>query len=114
VAREKVHSQITDESQSALRRYQRLIVGSTRLGYTLKYDLIVAIGSLAPGALGLWLRQTLYRRLLMRAGRGVFFGAGVPCDTPARWRSAIMWSWPMAVCWTRAAIPIAAYAWATT
>jgi acetyltransferase-like isoleucine patch superfamily enzyme len=84
VAREKMHSQITDESQSALRRYQRLIVGSTRLGYTLKYELIVAIGSVAPGALGLWLRQKLYRRLLMRAGRGVFFGAGVILRHPCK------------------------------
>ncbi len=84
MAREKVHSQITDESQSALRRYQRLIVGSTRLGYTLKYELFVALGSLAPGALGLWLRHKLYRRLLMRAGRGVWFGAGVTLRHPCK------------------------------
>ncbi len=79
-----MHSQITDESRSVLRRYQRLIVGSTELGYTIKHELIVAIGSLAPGALGLWLRQKLYRRLLLEAGRGVFFGAGVVLRHPCK------------------------------
>ncbi len=84
MAREKMHSQITDESRSALRRYQRLIVGSNQLGYTIKYELCMAIGGLAPGALGLWLRQKLYRHLLMEAGRGVYFGAGVILRHPCK------------------------------
>lgn len=84
MGREKMHSQITDESRSTLHRYQRLIVGSNRLGYTLKYELIMAIGGLAPGALGLWLRHKLYRRLLLRSGRGVFFGAGVILRHPSK------------------------------
>lgn len=80
----KVYAQITDESQSALRRYQRIVVGSTSLFCTLKYELIVSIGRSLPGALGLWFRKKLYRRLFQHIGRGVVFGAGVTLRHPCK------------------------------
>ena len=61
---EKVHGQITDESQSALRRYQSIVVGSTRLMYTIKYEVITGLLGNCPGAAGLWLREKLFPKLL--------------------------------------------------
>lgn len=72
-----LRGRIHNPSRSALRRYQDLVVGSDRLAYTLKYELITTIGWLLPGAAGLWFRARSYRALFKRAAGGAMFGAGV-------------------------------------
>lgn len=72
-----MQSQATNERHSLLKRYQRLVVGSTSLSYTVKYELILGLGALLPGALGLWFRKVAYRFLFRHVGRGVVFGAGL-------------------------------------
>jgi acetyltransferase-like isoleucine patch superfamily enzyme len=79
-----LRERIGDETRSALRRYQDLIVGSTSLGYTLKYELVTALGGMLPGAAGLWFRARFYRSLFKRAGSRSVFGAGVTVRHPCR------------------------------
>ena len=79
-----VHDQISDESQSALRRYQKVIVGSDSLFYTLKYELVTSLFGNFPGALGLWLRRKFYRGLFREAGRGTVIGKGTIIHHPQK------------------------------
>ena len=80
----KVLDRVTGASRSALRRYQDLVVGSTSLSYTLKYELVTAAGGLLPGAAGLWFRARLYRGLFKHGGEGAIFGAGVTLRSACR------------------------------
>lgn len=77
MAAQKLHRAITDESQSALRRYQMLAVGSTRFWELLKYELVVMLTSWLPGALGFWLRKKCYPLLLGACGKNPVFGQHV-------------------------------------
>jgi len=80
----KVRDQITDPTTSALRRYQRVIIGSGSLSQTLKFEMICWLSSILPGALGLWARPRLYRRLFKRVGRGTVFGANCAIRHPGK------------------------------
>jgi acetyltransferase-like isoleucine patch superfamily enzyme len=71
----KTHAQVTNESKSAIKRYQSVVVGSSDLGFTLKYELITGLFGGFPGALGLGLRRKLYKALFQKIGRGVLFGS---------------------------------------
>jgi acetyltransferase-like isoleucine patch superfamily enzyme len=79
-----LRDRIGDETGSALRRYQDVIVGSTSLGYTLKYELVTALGGMLPGAAGLAFRARFYRSLFKRIGSRAMFGAGVTLRHPCR------------------------------
>ena len=83
---QKVHGQITDESRSALRRYQAIVVGSSSLGFTLKYELITGFLGGCPGALGLFLRKCLYPILLRESFGSFVIGAGVTLCHPKKIR----------------------------
>jgi acetyltransferase-like isoleucine patch superfamily enzyme len=82
--KQKVHSQITDETQSGLRRYQQIIVGSKSLAFTIKYEIISSIFGSFPGALGLLLRGRLYKLLLKQIGRGAVIGEGIAVHHPQK------------------------------
>lgn len=81
---DKVISQITDGSDSALRSYQNIVVGSHSLWVTFKYEAVNAICKFLPGAVGLLARKRLYPRLLCRSGRGSVFGHYVTLRHPCR------------------------------
>lgn len=81
---ERAHSRITDERKSALRRYQELVVGSNRLTFTIKYDLILLLCSALPGALGLLSRKMLYPLLFKAVGAGSLFGANLVIRHPGK------------------------------
>ncbi|MEM7359443.1 MAG: hypothetical protein AAF431_10110 [Pseudomonadota bacterium] len=72
-----LHEQLTDQSKSAMQRYQDLALGSNSLWYLIKFELIMLFASWVPGALGLFLRKLLYPRILGSVGRNVVFGQGV-------------------------------------
>ena len=57
---QKVQALVTDESQSAFRRYLDLVVGTRSIWYLIKYEAITALLGGLPGALGLWLRKKFY------------------------------------------------------
>jgi acetyltransferase-like isoleucine patch superfamily enzyme len=80
----KVHPQITDPGTSALRRYQRIVVGSYDLWTTVKFEIISGLGILLPGALGLWVRKHLYPSIFKRMGRGTVIGAQVIVRHPGK------------------------------
>ena len=82
---EKVQGQITDASRSALSRYQAIVVGSTGLGYTFKYELITGFFGRWPGAMGLALRKKLYP-MLLGDSKGAIFGADVTLRHPKKIR----------------------------
>lgn len=80
----KVQRQVTDQNTSGLRRYQRVVVGSSSLWYTVKYEIVCSLGNFLPGALGLWARQRLYRCIFKRIGRGTVFGSSLFIRHPGR------------------------------
>ena len=81
---QKTHHQVTDESESALRRYQNVIVGSASLGATLKYEVLTSLLGGFPGAAGLWLRKRFYRSLLRSMGAGTVIGVHVRLRHPSK------------------------------
>ncbi|MGA7671552.1 MAG: acyltransferase [Nitrolancea sp.] len=80
----KTHAEMTDTSRSPLRRYQQIVVGSTSLGYTIKYEVLTGLLGGMPGAIGLLLRSKLYPPLFKSVGRGVVFGKDVTLRHPSK------------------------------
>ncbi len=72
-----LHEQLTDSNKSAFGRYQDLALGTNRIWYLVKYELIVLFCSWVPGALGLVLRKFLYPFIIGSVGRNVVFGQGI-------------------------------------
>jgi acetyltransferase-like isoleucine patch superfamily enzyme len=68
---------VTDESTSAVRRYQNIALGSTSLWALFKYELITLVFGSLPGALGMALRGVFYPLILGAVGRGVVFGRNI-------------------------------------
>lgn len=73
-----------DGSRSPLRRYQRVVVGSDHLWYTLKFEVLTCLLSSFPGALGLALRAKLWPTLFAHVGRGTVFGRNVSLSHPRK------------------------------
>lgn len=86
VAYQKVHGRITDESLSPLRRYQEIVVGSRRIGFTVGFELLTGMLGSVPGAAGLFLRKSLYPLLLGEIAGPAVFGVGVTLCHPRRIR----------------------------
>ena len=81
-----IQDALQDRRQSALGKYQELVVGSRSLGRLLLYEFVVTSTSWVPGALGLVLRKLAYPWLLGASGRNVTFGLGVVLRHPAKIR----------------------------
>ncbi len=75
---------ISSVSGSAFDKYRQLIIGDKSIGFLIKYELIMLFTSGVPGALGLFLRKTLYPKLLGSCGRGVVFGTNVVLRHPKK------------------------------
>lgn len=69
---------------SPLRTYQRVAVGSPRLGALLRYEALMLLVNDLPGLPGFWLRSKLYRLLFRRLGRGVALGRGLVLRQPGK------------------------------
>ena len=78
----KTHAAVTSRD-SALSRYQDVVVGKKGFGATLYFEWCVWL-ALVPGALGLLLRKWFWPRLFNSCGRGVVFGANVILRHPHR------------------------------
>jgi acetyltransferase-like isoleucine patch superfamily enzyme len=72
--------------QSAVSKYQDLVVGSRSLLQLVLYELVVLFTSWVPGALGLVLRRITYPWLLGSVGHNVTFGHGVVLRHPGKIR----------------------------
>ena len=73
---------LTGSSDSSLTKYRETVVGSSSFLFLLRFELTLLLASPWPGAVGLALRKTLYRRLLGRCGPGAVFGQGVQLRHP--------------------------------
>ncbi len=80
----KTHVEVTDASRSPLLRYQQIVVGSTGLGHTIKYEFLTGLLGGMPGAIGLFLRGKLYPSLFRSVGRGVIFGKDLTLRHPSK------------------------------
>jgi acetyltransferase-like isoleucine patch superfamily enzyme len=83
---EGAQEQLFDQRRSARQKYAALVVGKPGLGALVKYELVTLASQWVPGALGLALRQRLYRWLLGACGRGVVFGQNVVLRHPHKIR----------------------------
>ncbi len=72
------------QSESAVQKYARLVIGEYALLPLLKYELITSLLGWVPGALGLALRKIFYPLLFDNIGKGVVFGTNVTIRNAAR------------------------------
>jgi len=82
----RIQKVMLDGQDSRLRKYAQLVVGSHRLIDLLKYELAALCASWVPGGLGLVLRGILYRLILGKVGKNVFFGRNVTLRHPGKIR----------------------------
>ena len=81
-AAKKTHAAVTS-SDSALQRYQDVIVGQRSFTRTLYFEFCSWL-ALVPGALGILLRKWFWRRLFGSCGNNVMFGSNVLLRHPHR------------------------------
>lgn len=79
---EKTQAAIT-ESGSALKKYQKVIVGSLSFGKLIHYEWCLLLGAF-PGALGMILRKIFWPKMFGSCGKGVLFGGNVVIRHPGR------------------------------
>lgn len=82
----EIRKMMKDTEGSALKKYMALTVGRPSLLALLKYELLLGLFGSLPGALGLVLRQKLYRHMFASCGRKVVFGRNVTIRHPHRIR----------------------------
>jgi acetyltransferase-like isoleucine patch superfamily enzyme len=82
----EIQKALAAPGQSALRKYQALVVGSRSWGRLMLYEAVITLTAWVPGALGLVLRRIAYPWLLGACGRNVTFGQGVVLRHPAKIR----------------------------
>jgi acetyltransferase-like isoleucine patch superfamily enzyme len=80
----EVRRMMKDTGGSALKKYMAFTVGKRSLFALIKYELIFGLFDAIPGALGLLLRQKLYRHMFASCGRKVVFGRNVTIRHPHR------------------------------
>jgi acetyltransferase-like isoleucine patch superfamily enzyme len=84
----RVQDDLARAGVSAREKYSALIVGRSGWGALVKYECIVMLSQSMPGALGLFLRKSLYPLLLGSCGRNVVFGQNVVLRHPHKIRIA--------------------------
>jgi acetyltransferase-like isoleucine patch superfamily enzyme len=82
----RAQEQLFDTKRSAREKYAALVVGRPGWGPLLMYELVVLLSQHVPGALGFYLRKSLYPALLGACGRNVIFGQNVVLRHPHKIR----------------------------
>ena len=80
----KIQDSVTGYKKSKIARYQELVLGSDKIWYLIKYELIILFFSGMPGALGIFLRSKFLPKLLGSCGRGVVFGRNIVFRHPQK------------------------------
>ncbi len=80
----EIRRMMKDEQGSAVKKYMWLTVGRLSWLALIKYELLTGLLGALPGALGLVLRQKLYRHMFAGCGRKVVFGRNVTIRHPHR------------------------------
>jgi acetyltransferase-like isoleucine patch superfamily enzyme len=82
----RAQDQIFDRSRSAREKYVDLVVGQPGWGALAWHEFVTLSSQQTPGALGYFLRKTLYPSLLGACGRNVIFGHSVVLRHPQKIR----------------------------
>jgi acetyltransferase-like isoleucine patch superfamily enzyme len=82
----RAQEQLFDTKRSAREKYVDLVIGRPGWGALLMYELVVLLSQHVPGALGFYLRKSLYPALLGGCGRNVIFGQNVVLRHPHKIR----------------------------
>ena len=82
----RFQAEVTDETRSALRKYQDLVVGRRGLWSLVRFELFNLFFADLGGALGLALRRWYLRRLFQECGRGLAAGRNLTLRHPNRIR----------------------------
>lgn len=82
----RAQDQLFDSKQSAREKYAALVVGRPGWGPLLMHEAVVLLSQHVPGALGFYLRKSLYPALLGACGRNVIFGQNVVLRHPHKIR----------------------------
>lgn len=77
-----IQRELFDERRSKVDKYRDLVIGRPGWGALIKYELVMLLSMMTPGALGLFLRSKLYPRILGSVGRNVVFGVNVTLRHP--------------------------------
>jgi len=80
----KFQSNLTNPNKSSLEKYQEIVIGEQSLLFLLKYEIITSFFGSLRGALGLLLRQKLYKLLLKQVGNNVVFGENITLRHPMK------------------------------
>ncbi|MFZ1289728.1 MAG: acyltransferase [Melioribacteraceae bacterium] len=80
----KIQDSITGEKKSKIKRYQELVIGSDKLSFLIKYELIYLLFSGIPGALGVFIRGKMFPMILGSVGKGCIFGRNIVFRHPAK------------------------------
>ncbi|MDW7725825.1 MAG: acyltransferase [Candidatus Methanoperedens sp.] len=80
----RMQQELFVKRKSSLKLYQEMMIGNHKFIDLLKYELIMSIFSTLPGALGLYLRKSLYRSLFKKVGRNIFFGRNITLRQPCK------------------------------
>ena len=78
------HEFSDDKKTSALKKYQKLVIGKDSIWFLLKYEFLIFLLTNVPGVLGLFLRQKLYKYILGKLSRGAVIGMGVSFRHPKK------------------------------
>ena len=65
----KIQDSITGAKKSKIKRYQELVIGTSKLSDLIKYELIYLFFSWIPGALGVLLRGKTFPLILGSVGK---------------------------------------------
>lgn len=77
-----VQKALTDQSQSASKKYIDLFIGKRNPWQIIKYETIIFLFSWIPGALGFFLRRFFYPMIIGKVGKGVAFGHHITLRNP--------------------------------
>jgi acetyltransferase-like isoleucine patch superfamily enzyme len=80
----EIRRMMKDQQGSAIKKYMWLTVGRVSWLALAKYELLTGLLGALPGALGLVLRQKLYRHMFASCGQKVIFGRNVTIRHPHR------------------------------
>ena len=81
-----IQDELFAPGRSKVQRYMDLVIGKSSIWTLVKYEAIVTLCGMLPGALGLFLRSKLYPLLLGRTGHNVTFGVNVTLRHPHKIR----------------------------
>jgi acetyltransferase-like isoleucine patch superfamily enzyme len=80
--RETIVDTLSKKSQSSLKKYQQLFVGTDLIFDLLRYEFLTFFFAPMPGALGFFLRKVFYKKLFAKIGNGTVIGPYVTLRCP--------------------------------